>query len=170
MIRDIILSIIQFILLVLVQVFLLDHINLFGYINPMLYIWFIIMLPNNTPKWLVLISSFLLGICIDTFSADIGINATICVLIGFLRPMLLNAFSGNIDESPSQRPSMASLGFLNFFLYTSIIVLIHHTFYFIIETFSWSEFFQVLLRILLSSIVTIALILILDMIFYKKKD
>jgi rod shape-determining protein MreD len=170
MIRDIIISILQFIILVAAQVFLLDNINLLGYINPMLYIWFIIMLPHNTPKWLVLISSFLLGIAVDVFSADIGINATICVLIGFLRPILLNAFSGNIDDNSSQRPSMSTLGFMNFFLYTSIIVLIHHTFYFIIETFAWDEFLQVIVRILLSSIVTIILILLLDMIFFKKKE
>ncbi|MCH3924603.1 MAG: rod shape-determining protein MreD [Bacteroidales bacterium] len=167
--KNIISSIIQFIILAVVQIFILDNINLFGYINPMLYIWFIIMLPYNTPKWLVLISSFLMGISIDVFSADIGVNATCSVLIGFLRPILLSIFSGNIDKDSSIRPSISTLGFLNFLLYSLIIVFIHHSLYFIIETFSFKEFLQVLLRISLSTIVTMLFILLLDTIFYHKK-
>jgi hypothetical protein len=48
-------------------------------------------------------------------------------------------------------------------------VFIHHSLYFIIETFSFKEFLQVLLRISLSTIVTMLFILLLDTIFYHKK-
>lgn len=128
------------------------------------------MLPFATPKWLVLISSFILGISVDIFSSDIGINACCCVLIGFLRPMYLNLFSGNIDNVAYLRPSMSSLGVKNFVLFTSTMVLTHHILYFIVETFAINELLQLLLRILLSSIVTIVLILLLDMIFFKRHN
>ena len=170
MIRDIVICAVQFIILVFCQVFILDNIYFLGFINPMLYVWFIIMLPFATPKWLVLVSSFVLGVCIDVFSADIGINACVCVLIGFIRPALLNAFSGNIDNVTFQRPSISSLGLKNYLPYMALTVFIHHLLYFPIENFSFDEILTTLLRIVLSSVVTIILILLSDMIFFKKNE
>ncbi len=170
MIKDIILSLIRFVLLVCLQVFLLDNVHLFGFINPMVYIWFIIMLPFVTPKWLVMVSAFAIGMCVDVFSADIGINALACVLIGFLRPMLLNAFSGNIDNAAFELPSISSLGVKNFVFYALSMILIHHTVYFFVEVFALNEIGQILARIILSSIVTLLIILLLDMIFIRKKS
>lgn len=170
MIKDIIISIIQFLILDFCQIFLLNNIYFLGFINPMIYIWFIILLPFVTPKWLVLLSSFLLGVSIDIFSADTGINAFVCVFVGFLRPALLNAFSGNIDNTSYLRPSLSSLGFKNFFFFTASTVFIHHLLYFAIDIFSFAEIMQVLARTLLSSVVTIILILLLDMIFFKRSE
>lgn len=169
MIKDIIYSAIQFILLVLLQVFILDNVALWGFINPMVYIWFIILLPYGTPKWLTLLSSFLLGICVDIFAGDIGINAFACVFIAFLRPILLSSFSGNIDN-PSQRPSISTQGFINFLFFTLSMTLVHHLLCFFISTFAWVEIIQVLLRSLMSSVITILVILLLDMIFFRKAE
>ena len=170
MIKDILISIFHFIILVFCQVFLLNNIYFLGFVNPMLYVWFIILLPFATPNWLVLILSFILGVSVDVFSADVGINACICTLIGFIRPMLLNFFSGNVDNVTHTRPSSVSLGVKNFLLFTSSVVLIHHFLYFFISIFSFSEILQILLRSGLSSVVTIGLIILLDMIFFRKNE
>ena len=170
MIKDIIVSIIQFVVLVFCQVFLLDNINFLGFVNPMLYIWFIIMLPISTPKWLVMLSAFLLGVCIDVFSMDVGTNACVCTFIGFIRPALLNAFSSPMDNTIYKRPSLSCLGFKDFTLFVASIILIHHFLYFVIEIFALSEILQILARTFISSIVTLTLILLLDMIFFKKRE
>ncbi|MCJ7757879.1 MAG: rod shape-determining protein MreD, partial [Gillisia sp.] len=41
---------IRFILLILFQVLLLNNINFLGYINPYLYVLFLILYPFNTPQ------------------------------------------------------------------------------------------------------------------------
>ncbi len=170
MIKDILLNVVRFVLLVCLQVFLLDNVHFLGFINPMVYIWFIIMLPFATPKWLVMVCGFAIGMCVDVFSADIGINALACVLIGFLRPMLLSAFSGNIDNASFGLPSINSLGVKNFVFYALSMILIHHLVYFSVEVFDINEIGQILARTILSSIVTLIIILLLDMIFFPRKS
>jgi len=62
MIKSLQQRILWFILLVLVQVAILNHIYFLGYINPMLYILFIILYPLRKEKASFLILSFLLGL------------------------------------------------------------------------------------------------------------
>ena len=51
---------VSFILLVFLQVFILNNIQFSGYINPYIYVLFILALPFETPKWLLLITAFTL--------------------------------------------------------------------------------------------------------------
>jgi hypothetical protein len=51
--------IIRFVVLVLVQVFILNNVHLGGFINPYIYILFIITLPFETPKWFLFVIAFL---------------------------------------------------------------------------------------------------------------
>ncbi|NJK85385.1 MAG: hypothetical protein HC906_04860 [Bacteroidales bacterium] len=55
----------RFIILVLLQVFVFNNIHLSGFIVPYIYILFILLLPFETPGWLLLVSAFLLGFSID---------------------------------------------------------------------------------------------------------
>ena len=45
---------IRFVILVFLQIFILENINLRGYINPYLYVYFILLLPFETAGWLLL--------------------------------------------------------------------------------------------------------------------
>ena len=65
---------VRFLLLVLVQVLLLNQINLFGYVNPYLYLLFIIIYPFTGNKSLLIFLSFLLGLFVDFFSDSGGIQ------------------------------------------------------------------------------------------------
>ena len=85
--RSIIWGIVRFLVLLCTQVLVLDNINLFGYVEPMLYIWFILLLPIKTPKWLVLILSFLMGFCVDIFAGQVGFHTAVSTFTGFLRPI-----------------------------------------------------------------------------------
>ena len=61
-----------FVLLLLLQVLLFGHIHLFGYATPMPYVYFLIILSLDTPRWLYLVSAFALGLAIDIFSCTPG--------------------------------------------------------------------------------------------------
>ena len=54
-----------FIVLLLAQVLVLNHIHLFGYAVPLLYIYFVISFRRNYPRWAILVWSFLLGLGVD---------------------------------------------------------------------------------------------------------
>lgn len=72
---DIIKRMLLFALLCVVQALVLNHIHLFGCATPLLYIYFIMLFRRNTQPWIILVSSFLLGLCIDTFSNTPGVSS-----------------------------------------------------------------------------------------------
>ncbi|MFZ4059415.1 MAG: rod shape-determining protein MreD, partial [Ferruginibacter sp.] len=68
----------RFFLLILLQVLVFNNMHLNGYINPYVYVLFILLLPFETPQWLLLISAFLLGFGVDLFSDTMGMHTAAC--------------------------------------------------------------------------------------------
>lgn len=162
------LNIVRFFFLIFFQILILNHLNLGGYINPYFYIFFILLLPFDTPYWLLLISSFVLGLGIDLFTNTLGLNASASVLTAFARPFVISIISSGTESLIGDTPSLKNQG-LKWFLYYSIsLVLIHHFTLFYLEIFRFSEFFQTFARVLLSSTFTILLILISEYLMYPK--
>src|ERR1043166_5543145 len=86
-------NILRFILLVLFQVLVIKNIELGRFINPFVYVLFIIVLPFETPKWMLLLIPFLTGITIDMFYDTSGMHAAACVFMAYIRPGVLKLFS-----------------------------------------------------------------------------
>jgi rod shape-determining protein MreD len=156
-----------FILLVLLQVLLFDNIRFSGYINPYVYLMFIILLPIVIPSWLLLLLSFLIGLIMDFFTNSPGMHSFATVLAGFVRPYILRIISPKDGYESGAVPSMLTYGFGWFFTYTTLIVLVHHTALFYIEVFRFADFFRTLLRVLLSSLFSITFILLLE--YYRRR-
>lgn len=167
--QTVLINILRFFLLLFLQVLILNNINLGGYINPFLYIYFILLLPYSISKWLLLLLSFFLGLGIDFFTHTLGLNAASCVLLGFSRPFIIKFISSGPDTLIGECPSLKNQGIKWFFYYTLILVLIHHTFLFYLEIFRFNEFFKTLLRVLLSSAFTIFLIFLGEYLFSTEK-
>lgn len=155
-----------FILLILLQVLLFNNIQFSGYINPYVYIMIILLLPVEMPAWLLLLVSFGTGAVVDVFSGSPGMHTSATVLAGFVRPFILRVISVRDDYEPGAGPSMHTYGLRWFLIYTSVIVIIHHTALFYLEVFRFADFFRTLIRVVLSSIFTIFFILILE--YYRK--
>lgn len=155
-----------FILLILLQLFLFNNIQFSGYVNPYVYILFILLLPFEIPSWLLLILSFLLGIIIDFFSGSPGMHSSATLLIGFLRPYVLRIISLRDGYEPGSDPSMLVYGFRWFLIYTLSMVIIHHTALFYLEVFRFSEFFRTGLRVILSSLFSAIFILLIE--YYRR--
>ena len=167
MTNTIIENIIRFTTLVLLQVLLLNNINFLGYINPYLYVLFLVLYPFNTPQTLFLLVAFLLGISIDTFEDSGGINAAACVVIAFLRPAVLRfSFGVSYDYQTvklANTPLGARLG------YILILVFVHHFILFTLEMFDFSHIFLITKKTLFSGIFTVILILISLTLFKPKR-
>lgn len=151
-----------FILLMLMQVLLFNNINFSGYVNPFVYVLFILVLPVEIPNWLLLIISFLTGLVIDIFSGTPGMHTSATVLAGFARPYVLMLISPRDGYEPGSDPSLFHYGIRWFVIYISIIVFIHHIALFYLEVFRFTDFFRTLLRVFLSSLFSVTFILLLE--------
>jgi len=169
MTRLIIHNSVRFILLVMIQVLILNHLNLGGYANAYLYVYFILVLPFATPRWLLLVLAFFLGLVIDIFTFTPGLNASATVAMAWFRPAVIRFLSSLPEEEMGVRPSLREQGFTWFFSYASLLVIIHHFILFYLEIFRFSEFFQTLIRNLISVVFTLVLILLSETLVYYWK-
>ncbi len=160
-------QILRFVLLVLAQVLIVNNIRLGGYANPFVYVLFIILLPFTTPRWLLLVLGFLLGLAIDWFMSTPGLHAGATVFMAFMRPSVIRLVSGPRQPEPDESPTIASKGKRWFYTYTALLVFAHHLALFFLEVFSFSQFADTIIRTLLSSMFSIVLVLVLVSLFSK---
>jgi hypothetical protein len=160
-------NIARFLILILLQALVFSNINFHGYVYPAFYVYFILLLPFETAGWLLLISSFALGLGVDFFSNSLGINAAASVFSAFMRPGVIWLLKSKKEYEPGIIPGIRDLGFRWFFMYAFLLVIIHHGALFFLEIFSLSDYMQTFYRIVASSLVTLMLIILTQFIFYK---
>ena len=131
------LQIIRFVVLVLLQVLVISHIRLGGYVHPYIYLIFIMLLPFSTPKWQLLVLGFALGLTVDLFMGTPGLHAGATTLMAFCRPFIISLISGNQKFENIPEPNLGQLGGIWFFRYVFCMVLIHHFALFFLESFSF---------------------------------
>ncbi len=149
----------RFIILLSLQVIVFNNINLFGFISPFPYILFIILYPVNGNKSGLLVASFLLGIILDMFSNSGGIHTTACLFLAYFRPSIFKfAFGVSYEYQTIKLNDTLTPERFSFLL---VAVVLHHLVLFIFEAFQFSLLWDILIRTLLSSIVTLIICIII---------
>jgi hypothetical protein len=168
--RVIISNITRFFLLLLLQILVLNRISFYGFLNPYVYILFILLLPFETPGWLLLSLSFITGLSVDFFCGTMGLHAAAAVFTGFVRPGVVKLVGEKPDYDITTQPTMQEMGFKWFLAYAATMTLLHHLILNFIDAFSFSEFWQTLLRVILSSAFTLLFIMLIQFIFTSRKE
>ena len=161
MINNIIRAVFYFVILVLIQVLILNNIHFLRIATPFLYLYFIIKLPIGTSQAKVVIFSFLIGFVIDLFSNTPGMHSAACTLAGLFRQPLINFYMGK-DLVEGLFPSYATFGYGGFIRYMLTFVVIHHVALFLIESLSFFDPLFLLVRIVVSVLMTSLLICIVE--------
>jgi len=161
-------NIARFIILILFQLLVFNSIQFSGYINPYIYVLFILLLPFETPKWLLLIIAFLLGFIMDIFSNTLGMHTAATVFMAFLRPYVLNFISPREGYESGTFPRVFYYGANWFTRYALILILAHHFVLFYIEIFRFGNFFSTFLRVILSTVMSLIFIVLSQFFVYRR--
>jgi rod shape-determining protein MreD len=152
-------------LLVFFQIFVFNQIHLFGYGCIFVYILFILIAPLSFNKMSLVFLGFIVGFLIDYFSNSYGIHAAASTLIAYIRPKIVKLFFGEAElENKIKFFSEITFGF---YKYVVIMVLIHHFTLFMLEAFSFKLILLVVLKSLISSILSIIFIFLIQTLFLK---
>jgi len=157
----------RFVVLIIAQALIFNHINFTGNINPYPYVLFILLFPVKNNRLLFLTISFILGLFIDLFSDSGGVHAAASLFIAFIRPPVLKFSFGTLYET--QNLKFNNTDFSNRFVYFSILIAIHHLLMFLLEIFNFSDIILILKKTLFSSIFTIILCILFSVIFSVKR-
>lgn len=167
---DLVKNIIRFALFILFQVFILNEVPpLHQFIIPYIYFLYILWLPFNTNRFLLLLISFAFGITLDYFTGSAGLHAAPCVLIAYLRPFLLNLLiPQDTTEHSYLEPSIKSMGWAPYSLYVTLLTFIHHFLLVLIEWLQFGNFVYFLGKVAGTTAVSLLLIFITEMLFFRK--
>lgn len=155
--------------LLILQLMVLNHIRIGGYVNPYVYPLFILMLPFAMPGWLVLIAGFVMGFVMDLMMSTPGLHTAATVWLAFMRPAVVKLVSGRPLPENAEEPGITQLGGRWFFSYSITLISLHHLALFLLESFSFNQIGSSLYRTLLSVPVSEILILLLVYLFSSLK-
>ncbi len=167
MILDLLSYIAKFAGIILLQLLLINNIELSSYINPYVYVVFILLLPVSTKPWQVVVISFLTGAVIDAFSSTPGLHIAACNAMGYMRIHYLKATTTKEDMEGRIVPSLSQKGIVWFTVYGFVMIFLHHTLLFFLEIYGFQEFFATLSRAILSTLVTLLLIIVGQLLFFR---
>ena len=150
-----------FVVLVLVQGLVFNHIHLFNCATPLLYIIMVLHFRRNHPRWAVLLWCFMMGLCIDVFANTPGVATASMTLVGLLQPYLFELFVPR-DSADDLEPSVRTISMGSYFLYVLIIVLVYNLLFFTLETFNFFNWMQWLMCIGGSTVITMVMVMAIE--------
>lgn len=161
-------NIVRFIAVILFQVLVMDNVMINAFMVPYVYLLFILLMPFETPRWMVLLSGFALGLSVDLFEHTLGIHTAATTLAAFIRPYLLGMLSPRDGYEPETFPRIYFYGFTWFLKYAFLLVFIHHLSLFFLEVFHLQDFLSTLLRVILSTILSASTIVLSQYFVFRK--
>jgi rod shape-determining protein MreD len=161
----------RFILLILVQVYVLDRIHLHYMVTPYIYFLFILWMPFEGNRAAQMFIAFALGFTLDSFHHHPGFHSAACVLIAYLRPFMVNLLiSQQGAENNYQEPSAKSMGgFIPYFVYAGMLSLVHHGWLFFLEAIQFGDFWYFIIKTVSSTAVSLLFIMIVELLFSRKQ-
>jgi rod shape-determining protein MreD len=158
----------RFVLLLLAQLLIFSNVNFSPFINPYVFPLFILLLPFQTPRWLLMIIGFASGLTLDYFLGSIGMHAAACLLIGYLRPFLINVITPKGTEFEIS-PNVFSQGVAWFLVYLGISMLTYLGFYFLVEAATFLNLFLLFIKVVASVLMSVVFMLIFLFLFSNRK-
>lgn len=151
--------IILFFVYVFIQVFFAKNLELFGIAFCFIYINYLLIFPLEIDKVLLLILGFVLGFLIDIFYDTLGIHSAACVLVAFIRPIVVRLMT---SKQEILAISIKEAGFRWFLTYSLILVGIHHFILFVLQRFNFGMFPGTLLKSVASTLFTVLVIILIQ--------
>lgn len=166
--------VIALVVLSLLQVVLLNHLLLFDYFLPILFLYPILRMPYRYEPWVLTLIAAIVGLLIDLMMNTPGLNMASATLATYCRPALLKLFADPeelVEDDDESDPALTArlMGRLSYTLYLISFLLVQIGSLFLLEAFSAGLFLHTLPFIAGSIGITMLLFLIFDTLFAKRR-
>jgi len=167
--RLVITNIFRFVALLLIQVLIMNKVDFYGFLNPYVYLLFILLLPFETPGWLLLLLAFGTGLTVDIFSGTLGLHAASSVFAAFMRPLIIKLVGEKPEYDVTTQPKLQQMGLKWFMTYAMLVTFSHQLFINLLDVMSLDEFWQTMLRVIVTTLFTFLFIMLFEYIFAPSK-
>ena len=155
-------------LVLFVQVFVLNYLSITTYVVPMVYMVLIVMLPIESSQWKMLGVALAIGVLMDITTGHMGLNTLVTLPIAYFRRPILYSFAGLSTMSKEEGiPTRRKLG-VRFHRYAITLIVLHSVLFLLAERLSFVNFGWQMLRIVISTIVSLVLSYVIMILFMKR--
>jgi len=158
---------VYFVFMILLQGLVFNQIQFSGLVYPMVYSIAIIMLPVETSLILSIAIALLLGVSIDMFSDTFGLHTSSTLLLAYIRPSILKVLRPRDGYDNVLLLSIHDMGKTWFLAFSGILIGIHNLWFFTFELLRFDLIFTIILKTLLSTLVTLFIVVLLQYLLYK---
>ena len=160
----------RFVLLALVQLLVLNNVYLGGYVMPMLYVLFILMLPTSTGRIPMLLIAFGTGLLMDIMAGALDFHALACTVVAMMRILFADRILTRGENVAIANPGIYSVTPQYFISYLMLMLGIFYLLFYLLEIFSFRGFGGVLLATVCSTLVTTLLAVLYQWVFLKREE
>jgi len=157
-----ILQLFSFILLIGIQVTVFKNLALYDIAFCFIYIGFLLLLPIEFNRLVLLVLGFIAGFMVDIFYDSLGIHAAASVLLVYIRPYWINFLTPQGGYDIGGDPTLKQMNAVWFISYAFPLILIHHFAIFYIEG-GFSLFFFTLVKVILSAVFTFVVLVLVQL-------
>ncbi len=154
--------------LIFLQLLIFDRVNLFGFVNPSIYIIVLVIHRYDLDQFNFIVIGFLLGFVMDVLSQSAGSHSFSCVTVSFLRPVITK-FSLGPNYEDFSTPFSNGILISNRILYYFLVIIFHQIILNTFSHFNWIHTFVILKLTIANSIFTFILIISILNLFSSKE-
>ena len=147
--------------LVLLLVLIVNHLHFFNVFHPEIYVLFLLCLPLQMPRWAEMLVGAGIGLIMDLFYSSLGMHIAACVLVSYLRPLLLHRAIQEPERIMGE-VTAAKIGMEAYMKIGAILIFLHQAIISILDAWSWSAAGWTMLTIVLSAGVTIGVMFVYE--------
>lgn len=159
----------RFVLLMAIQLVVLNHVYLGGYVMPMLYVLFVLMLPTDMGRIPMLLTAFGTGFLVDVMNNMLGFHALACTLLAMMRILFADRILTRGEPVTIEVPSIYTVTPQYFISYLMLMLGMFYLVFFTVELFGFRSFGGVILATVASTVVTTLMAVLYQYIFLRKE-
>ena len=159
----------NFLVFVALQVLVFKNFVLFDVGFNFVYLIFLLLLPLEIGYLTLMLLGFGTGLVVDVFYNTMGIQASACVLLAFLRPYWVSLITPRSGYEVNALPSVHSFGLSWFITYAAPLIFLHHAAVFFVEAGGSDFFWTTMLKTFASCIFSLVFIISIQYLFFNNR-
>ncbi len=150
------------------QVLILNGLDINSYVNPQVFILFLLLLPVNTEIWICILLGFITGGIVDGLANTYGIHAFAGTALGYFRYFYIKYTLDKEEIERDMTPNIRNMPRSWHLFYILISTILYHCLVFFLESFTFTGLGSLTLKAFSSGLIAVGIMLLVGFLFSRK--
>ena len=160
----------RFALLMALQLLVLNYVYMGGYVMPMLYVLFLLMLPTGMGRIKMLTIAFGTGLLVDVMNNMLGFNALACTVVAMARILFADRMLTRNEPVVITNPSVYNVSPQHFVGYLLLMYGLFFGVFYMVELFGFRHLGSMLLATICSTVVCTLLAVSYQVVLLRREE